>query len=195
PQNSGSRKQDLKNRASNKQGFRHGNPRSVRELDVVACKAAHVDHAGVENKILTLDAEERALDHGVLVETERGDLLGIGSDRIFDAHGIDAGQHADGVEAKALAQVVDVLAADLDQARLLGEQVGLVVGALEHVAPVGLVGRVLLEQHFQTAGLEAAAHAHDGQGLHRTLVDPAGGDLGGAGDADLHAGGVGQIDD
>src|SRR5690554_5957217 len=45
------------------------------------------------------------------------------------------------------------------------------------------------------ARLLAGLYLEDRQRLHRPLVEPAGGHLGAPGDADLEAGGVGQVDD
>ena len=171
--------------------------RSGREpqFDFIAGEAAQVDHALVEDQVLALDALQDSADQRLLVEIEGIQPGRVFEHRIADFHRFEAGQDADGEEAETLGEIVDAGLAGLDQAFFLREQIERLGGALEHVAPVGLVGHFLLEQHFEIARLHAAADADDRQRLGRPLVDPAGRHLHGARDSDLEAGGIGEIDD
>ena len=81
-----------------------------------------------------------------------------------------------------------------DQLVAGGRQVDRLGRAFEHFLPLGFVGNMLFEGDFDQAGEFASLYSYYGDGGAGALVDPAGGDLGGAGDADFDAGGVGKID-
>jgi hypothetical protein len=58
-----------------------------------------------------------------------------------------------------------------------------------------IAGHLAAQQVLDEAGLLPGGHPQDRQRLSRALVDPARRHLAGAGDAHLHAAGIGQVDD
>lgn len=106
---------------------------------------------------------------------------------------IEVDNRLDRLQAETLLQFAQAVGALVEQLLADCRQIDRLGFALEHGPPIGAVGDLAAQQVFHQAGLLAGGHAQDRQRLARALVDPAGGNLAGAGDADLHPGGVGQV--
>ncbi len=91
-------------------------------------------------------------------------------------------------------QVIEALGTGIEDALAHGGQVQRFRVALEQRTPVGAVGHLAAQQVLDQPGLLPGGDAHDRQGLAGTLIEPACGQLGRAGDTDLDAGRVGEID-
>ncbi|MNI33533.1 hypothetical protein D3C73_874900 [compost metagenome] len=142
---------------------------------------------------MTLDPHQRAFGNRVLVQVEADDLRRVLLDRVADFQRFDVGHRLDRLQAKSLLQpeqafgtAVEQLIADLGQVHRRRI-------ALEQSAPVGLVGHLAAQQILDETGLLASRYAHDRQGLARTLVEPAGRQLGGAGNPDFDPRRIGQV--
>ncbi len=103
-------------------------------------------------------------------------------------------QVVDGGEFVVGCQVFQFRHESFDQLVAGGGQIDRLGGTFEHFLPLGFVGNMLLEGDFDQAGVFAVLYPDDGEGSAGALVDPAGGDLAGTGDADFDARSVGKID-
>ncbi len=136
---------------------------------------------------------KRAFDDRRFFQVEAGDLARVGLDRVGDLERIEVDNRLDRLQAETLLQFAQAVGALVEQLLADCRQIDRLGFALEHGPPIGAVGDLAAQQVFHQAGLLAGGHAQDRQRLARALVDPAGGNLAGAGDADLHPGGVGQV--
>ncbi|OMP13580.1 hypothetical protein COLO4_01374 [Corchorus olitorius] len=113
----------------------------------------------------------------------------------MDLDGRHVDHRLDRLQTEAALEIVQTLGAGIEDALAHRHQVFRRGHALEHGAPVGAIAHLAAQQVFHQAGLLARGDPQDRQRLVGALVDPAGGQLGGAGDAHLEARGVGQVDD
>ena len=153
-----------------------------------------IDHAGVKDQVLALDPHQRAFGNRVFVQVEADHLGRVVLDRVTDFQRFDIAHRLDRLQAETRLQGGKALGTGLEQLLAHRLEVHRRRIALEQGAPVGLVGHLAAKQVLDEAGLLTGRHTDDRQRLAGALVEPAGRQLGGAGDADLDPRRIGQVD-
>src|SRR5471032_2355154 len=173
----------------------HGGVLLLMHGELISRVFTNIDDTGIEDQVLALDPQQRAFGNRVLVQVEADDLGGVRLHRVTNLGGLHVMQQLDGLQAKSFLQAAQAVAATVEKLVADGLEVHRGRIALEQGAPVGAVGDLAAQQVFDETGLLTGRNPQDRQRLTRTLVKPAGGQLGGPGNTDLHARRVGQVDD